>query len=239
MKTCTKCKITKKLSEYHKNKNFKDGLCSHCKDCVKNYRIKNRDSIMKTARKARFKNRVNKAKIDKIYRENNSEKIKTKQREYYLLHQEDIIKKSKQYLKDNKEKAKARQKEYYAKNREKLKDSSRRYRAENIDIVREKERKYRISPMGKAVRKNSHNKRKKSFSGGDLTSTQIKEILENAINCYWCNNKLKNKHIDHYIPLSKGGKHSLENIVVSCPHCNCSKNAKDPLEFAQSLGKLL
>ena len=35
MKKCTKCKIEKKLSEFHKNKNTKDGLQFCCKVCRK------------------------------------------------------------------------------------------------------------------------------------------------------------------------------------------------------------
>ena len=41
------------------------------------------------------------------------------------------------------------------------------------------------------------------------------------------------------MPLSKGGEHTLTNLVVSCPTCNLQKNAKDPIEFANKLGRLL
>ena len=37
--------------------------------------------------------------------------------------------------------------------------------------------------------------------------------------------------IDHVIPLSKGGKDRLSNLVPSCRHCNCSKHAKSVEEF--------
>jgi hypothetical protein len=37
MKTCTKCKETKPLSEFCKDKRTKDGLSGWCKDCVKSY----------------------------------------------------------------------------------------------------------------------------------------------------------------------------------------------------------
>jgi len=33
MKTCKTCKETKELTEYHKNKQYKDGLEAHCKPC--------------------------------------------------------------------------------------------------------------------------------------------------------------------------------------------------------------
>ena len=34
-KTCSKCKINKKYSEFYKNTSKKDALCSTCKDCEK------------------------------------------------------------------------------------------------------------------------------------------------------------------------------------------------------------
>ena len=45
MKTCTKCKQTKPFSDYGKSRAKKDGLCSHCKDCKKEYSTNNRDKI--------------------------------------------------------------------------------------------------------------------------------------------------------------------------------------------------
>ena len=34
--------------------------------------------------------------------------------------------------------------------------------------------------------------------------------------CFWCSCKLDKYHIDHVIPLIKGGRHSIGNIVASC-----------------------
>ena len=36
-KECTKCKQTKKLTEYYKDKKRPDGIMSHCKECQKVY----------------------------------------------------------------------------------------------------------------------------------------------------------------------------------------------------------
>jgi 5-methylcytosine-specific restriction endonuclease McrA len=46
-------------------------------------------------------------------------------------------------------------------------------------------------------------------------------------------------HIDHFHPLSKGGKHSIDNLVASCAKCNLSKGSKDPYVFAKQIGKEL
>lgn len=58
--------------------------------------------------------------------------------------------------------------------------------------------------------------------------------------CYWCSCKCAdNFHIDHYTPLSKGGLHEVSNLVVACAPCNLRKNAKDPVDFAREVGRLL
>lgn len=57
--------------------------------------------------------------------------------------------------------------------------------------------------------------------------------------CYWCNVECKSEyHIDHYVPLAKGGTHTIDNLVIACPKCNLTKNAKDPYKFAQTKGRL-
>lgn len=57
--------------------------------------------------------------------------------------------------------------------------------------------------------------------------------------CHWCGSKCgKDYHIDHYQPLSKGGRHIVANLVIACPKCNLTKNARDPYEFANTVGRL-
>ncbi len=56
--------------------------------------------------------------------------------------------------------------------------------------------------------------------------------------CYWCSEKLVKYHVDHIIPLSRGGSNWPDNIVIACPTCNLSRKNKLPHEFAEG-GKLL
>lgn len=46
-------------------------------------------------------------------------------------------------------------------------------------------------------------------------------------------------HVDHIIPLSKGGRHEAVNIQLLCASCNLRKSNKDPIRFAEQNGKLL
>ena len=58
--------------------------------------------------------------------------------------------------------------------------------------------------------------------------------------CAYCKRNLGDEyHVDHIIPLSKGGYNWPSNLQLTCGPCNMSKSAKDPIEFAQSRGLLL
>lgn len=66
-----------------------------------------------------------------------------------------------------------------------------------------------------------------------LTSTEWLAILvESQGHCHYCDKEAK-LTMDHVIPLSKGGKHSKDNVVAACQHCNSSKNARMLEEWHQ------
>jgi len=53
------------------------------------------------------------------------------------------------------------------------------------------------------------------------------------IPCAYCRKPttVKWRHVDHIIPLARGGKHLVCNLTVACPPCNCSKWAYPISEF--------
>ncbi len=55
-----------------------------------------------------------------------------------------------------------------------------------------------------------------------------------AADCNWCHQSTtpKSRHIDHIIPLSRGGADAVENLCIACPPCNRKKGAKMPEDFA-------
>lgn len=58
-----------------------------------------------------------------------------------------------------------------------------------------------------------------------------------AKRCFYCAAPLRGKyHIDHLIPLAKGGKHVDGNIVIACPACNLRKGAKREADFLEAIG---
>lgn len=48
----------------------------------------------------------------------------------------------------------------------------------------------------------------------------------------------KDYHVDHIVPLKRGGKHEPSNLQILCPTCNVRKSAKDPVSYMQERGYL-
>ncbi len=133
---------------------------------------------------------------------------------------------------------------------------ARRYKANAKDIRAKVQRRYEAksetikayvrdwqkqnAELVKAYKTTSKHKRRaiteKGLSGPEL----LRWAKAQPKSCYWCDAKCADGyHIDHYVPLSRGGKHEVSNLVISCPTCNLRKHAKDPLDFAQEVGRLL
>lgn len=53
-----------------------------------------------------------------------------------------------------------------------------------------------------------------------------------TIRCYLCGKliPLGERHVDHIIPLCKGGPHTASNLGITCAKCNMKKGAKLPEE---------
>jgi 5-methylcytosine-specific restriction endonuclease McrA len=82
-------------------------------------------------------------------------------------------------------------------------------------------------------------RRRAHEADGDTTAVVAAWAAAAPKFCHWCDTACPdNYHIDHYVPLAKGGKHRVTNLVIACGPCNLKKNSKDPYEFANSLGRL-
>lgn len=53
--------------------------------------------------------------------------------------------------------------------------------------------------------------------------------------CTKCGVTDDNRHIDHFIPLSKGGLHALQNLVIACGPCSQKKYDKMPHIFFEQI----
>ncbi len=105
----------------------------------------------------------------------------------------------------------------------KANDLLRRYRAANPDKVRE------------FARRRAGRKLDRLPYG---TLPKLREAQGNR--CAICRTPIaKASHLDHILPLARGGKHEPGNIQLLCPPCNLHKSDRDPIVHMQSLGRLL
>lgn len=96
------------------------------------------------------------------------------------------------------------------------------------------------NPEKRRVISLSYKARRRALEDGGISTGDLaKWIKAQKKVCYWCSKRCGRRfHVDHYIPLSKGGKHEECNLVISCPTCNLTKNARDPYDFALERGRL-
>lgn len=148
-------------------------------------------------------------------------------------------------------------KHWRAANRDRCLKARRRWRALNSTKERERTRLWFAANPDKArqsfqrwrknnperVRTSNRNRRAhKKAAEGNHTLEEIQEILTaQKYRCAYCRTKLTapNFHIDHIVALSRGGTNYRSNLQGLCRRCNCSKNAKDPIDYAQSIGLLV
>lgn len=60
-----------------------------------------------------------------------------------------------------------------------------------------------------------------------VTHKEIKRLMQQP--CLYCGKA--SEHIDHIIPLSRGGRHSIGNLTGACANCNLSKGSKFIMEW--------
>ena len=139
-----------------------------------------------------------------------------------------------------KECKKSKDKDHYRKNPEKKKASVKDYMKRTGEYYRYKpyNPKYYSSDKSKAKKRARDLKRRvriKNNGNFEITSDVIKDILDVSNGrCNYCGQDCKGSyHIDHIMPVSRGGGNNRENLCLSCPNCNWSKNDKTAEEFIE------
>lgn len=228
-KICSSCKAEKPetLDYFKKDISAKSGFRTQCKDCEREYR-KNNQSVKK---KWYEENKEKIKEYHKIYRKNNLEKILKRSSEYYKNNTEKAKEKNEKWRREHKERTRILHKKYVELNREKIRLKGKGWRAENTERIKIIKREWAKKNKDKMrMYSKTKNSRKKGVLS-TLTLIQWNEIKNRFDNrCAYCNEE-KPLEQDHFIPLSKGGEYTTNNIVPACRSCNASKNNSDFFEW--------
>jgi 5-methylcytosine-specific restriction endonuclease McrA len=84
-------------------------------------------------------------------------------------------------------------------------------------------------------------RRAKAGKSERYTATDVNVLLiAQRSRCAYCGKSIRRGfHVDHIMPLSKGGSNGRKNIQLLCQRCNQTKHAQHPLDFARSKGLLV
>lgn len=127
----------------------------------------------------------------------------------------------------------ARRAARYAANKEAALAKNREWRERNLEQHRELCRRWaRENPL--ATRAITAKRRAlKNSAEGMYTEADIERMLVGQSGlCACCGEQLRMFHVDHIVPISKGGTNWPDNLQLLCPPCNISKGDKLPDEFA-------
>jgi 5-methylcytosine-specific restriction endonuclease McrA len=240
-KTCTKCEEWKPYNKFTKLSRNKDGYYSHCKDCRKAYQKANKEMIAEKKKIYYNENKSNEDRKVFINTISNGGKVCSKCEEWNSY---DEFKKKKdtkdgydswckkcvaKYRKIKSKEISEYQKRYFAElpkeEKERMKANSKIYHQNYYENNKDKYYMYRV-------------KRRSNKNNVRFTPFQRKKIIErDKWKCQNCGCKVHNRstgnwntpdkaHIDHIIPISKGGNSEPSNLQTLCRTCNLSKQDK-------------
>lgn len=131
--------------------------------------------------------------------------------------------------------------EYRVAHPERRREINKAYRERNREKVRASGKTWKMANKDKVTEVAAQRRARIAGAGGRLPRGTIKRLMEiQKHKCAYCHCDItKERHLDHIIPLSKGGKHEFTNVQLLCPQCNLQKGAMHPVDFMQQRGMLL
>ena len=180
MKVCSKCRLDRELIDFYKNKKGKDGLSNRCKYCDKQYRLDNKELIIKA---------------NNIWRENNKEHIK----QYYFKNLEN----KKQYRKEYNLKNPEYSRQYRLNNRKLLSQKAKVY----IKNKRLTDPLFKLNNnistlIRQSIKNNGFTKRSKTYEILGCSYEEFKKYLESKFTEGMTWENQGKWHMDHIYPVS-------------------------------------
>lgn len=215
LKRCYTCQELKPVTTefFGRDKTRQDGFRPVCKACRKKATAANRAK----AAAYRAANKDRRLEYDRAYRAANRERLNERDCAY----QQEYRERFRAYVTD-------RAAKYRAANKYRTTVYNRMWYLANKEYDAERKRKYYAANPDRAKARARRRRARKADAVGSHTAADIRaQYKRQKGKCYYCGVKVGDKyHVDHIVPLSRGGSDSPENLVVACPFCNVSKKDK-------------
>jgi len=204
-KRCSHCREEKPIGEFHRHSRTKDGRQTRCKVC-------------KGEASRKYYESGGGREKQKKYREKNKARLSEYKKKYYSENKERILKWFKANYGKNRDAAIARVKEWTERNPEKRAEWRRANQARYNGYQATRRAKERAASIGDKA---------------EIAAKYTYLKTANRLRCTYCKKVVakRDRHVDHIIPLSRGGTHEASNLCCSCSRCNLSKHTKTPEEF--------
>lgn len=158
--------------------------------------------------------------------------IRDSQQEQYQRNPKKFIKRANAWAKAHRKQANEYARDWVAKNRDQHALAVQRWTENNRDKRRAIGRAYaKRNPLTVRVKNQNRRARLRDAPGKFTKADARKQYEQQGGRCYWCKLPLEAYHLDHKIPLAKGGTNHPDNIVCACPSCNLSKGDLLPEDF--------
>lgn len=225
MKRCTKCGEEKEVTAEHfgREKKNKDGYSGMCRPCR---RLRDNQLYQENKEVVKQRYEANK-EAKKQYYQKNKDAICARQKEYRGANKELINKQNKKYYEDNKSKINKRSREWGGRNKEAIAKKDKLYREKNKEYIFIKKKHYREeNPEKFRIFRQSRRTKQKSLPA-TLTNEQWQFIREHFNEtCAYCGTQDVKLTIEHFIPVSRLGELTINNVLPVCSSCNSSKGNK-------------
>lgn len=223
-KVCSKCggAFLPNYKFFQKGTN-RERMKAPCKFCLhkqtNEYAAKNREKAREYSREYYQKNARKVIERSAQYRAQDPERWRAYFAQYGAEHKEQVAEYGKRWYEANREHHLQTNKRSKDANREHYRELCRKNYREHKDRYYDRQRRKRAA--------------RRLIPGSHTFEDVLRQFDRQGGRCYWCSELIDEDvyHVDHVIPLSRGGSDDPDNLVCACPHCNLSKG--DRLAFSE------
>lgn len=228
-KRCTRCKVLKPLTAFHRNSRKPQGRESRCTECTSLVQRQRREEDPASARAA-----------EERYRAKHREELRQRDQQRYWANPERYREKSRRERQVSPECAQQAVLKWRGKNRNRYeqikRECDRDYYERNRESILERNRDWcQQNPERVRAKSTRAARKRRAHIAGAVgehkdADIQVKFQLQGGL-CYYCKRPLSTYHVEHKIPLSRGGSNWPANLCCACPECNWTKGTMTALEL--------